>query len=95
MVLREQRVADRKDHVIGIDDEACHRALRDEMRIVIEREKDVDRTGADRQRRHQAADQWSGALGRDRRREHEGGGDGHLDDEREREIKIGGHCSRA
>jgi len=63
------------------------------LRIVVEREEDIDRAGADRQRRHQAADQRAGALGRHRRRQHEAGGDGHFDDEREREIKVGGHFS--
>ena len=62
------------------------------MRVVIEREEHIDRPGADRQRRHQAADQRTGALGGHRRRQHEAGGDGHFDDEDEREIKVGRHC---
>src|ERR1700692_980113 len=61
------------------------------MRVVIEREKYIDRPRAHRQRRHQARKQRAGPFGRYRRHQHESGGDGHFDDEREREIKVGRH----
>ena len=48
----------------------AERALRDEVRIVIEREEDIDRAGTYRQRRHQPADQWPGTLCSHRGREH-------------------------
>jgi hypothetical protein len=63
----------------------------DELRVVIEGEKDIGRPGGDRQRRHQAADQRSGTFRRRRCRQQEGGGDDHFDDEGEGEIKIGRH----
>ena len=69
----------------------AQRALRDKMRVVIKREEHVDRTSPDRQRRHQTGKQGTDALGGHRRRHHEAGGDGHFDDQREEEIKIGGH----
>ena len=80
-----------KIDVDHIDGEAVDRTLPDERRAVIEREEHIDRAGAERQRRHQACDQRTGALGGKRRGHHDAGSDGHFDDEGEREIKVGGH----
>ena len=64
------------------------------MCVMIERKKYVNRPRPDRQRRHQPADQRAGTLGRNCRRQHESGGDGHFDDEREGKIQVGRHLGR-
>jgi hypothetical protein len=89
--LREPRIGDGEDRVDCVDDEACQRTLRYKLRVVIKREKHVDRASPDRQRRHQTGQQGADALGGHRRRHHEAGGDGHFNDQREQEKKIGGH----
>src|SRR5262245_31310118 len=91
MPLRKQRIGQRKNHVVGIGHETAQGALGNEMCIVIECQKNVDRAGADRKRRNQATNQRPGAFGSNRGREQKPGGYGHFDDEREREIKVGGH----
>src|SRR6185437_3109393 len=90
-LLRQQRAAQRKNHVVGIGDEAAERALRDEMRVVVERQKDINRPRANRQRRDQAANQRAKTFGGHGRRQQETGRNGHLHEQREREIKIGRH----
>ena len=89
--MREQCVGYGKNYVVSVGDKTAERALSNEVRIVIEREEDIDRAGTYRQRRNQPAYQWPGTLGSDRGREQKRGGDDHFDDERECEIKIGGH----
>src|SRR5262245_27138916 len=91
MPLRKQRIGQRENHVIGIGHETAQGALGNKMCIVIECQKDVDRAGADRKRRNQATNQRPGAFGSNRSPEQKRGGHGHFDDEREREIKVGGH----
>jgi hypothetical protein len=92
--LREQRINQCEDHVHGIDGKACDRALRNEVRVVIERKKNVNRSGANRQRRHQAADQGADAFGYHRRRQHKAGRDSHFYDQNEREIDWRGHFQK-
>jgi hypothetical protein len=70
-LLGEHAIVNSEDDIDRIDGKARHRALRDELCVVIERKKYVNRPRSDRQRRHQPADQRAGTLGRDCRRQHE------------------------
>ena len=78
----------------GIHRQARERALRDERRVVVEREEDVGGPGRDRQRRDQRADRRPGALGDHRGRDHERRRDRHAQREREEEGEVGGHLCR-
>ena len=51
MPLRKQRIGQRENHIVGIGHKTAQGALGNEMGIMIERQKDVDRAGADRKRR--------------------------------------------
>jgi hypothetical protein len=64
MPLRKQRIGQRENHIVGIGHKTAQGALGNEMGIMIERQKDVDRAGADRKRRNQTADQRPGAFGK-------------------------------
>src|ERR1043166_9361925 len=75
-LLRQQRIGRGKNSIGAVDEQAGHRTLRNEGGIVVHGKEDVDRPRS---------------LGDDRRHHHEAGGDGHFHDEREREIKVGGH----
>jgi hypothetical protein len=93
-LLSKHAVHHRENNIRRIDGEARHRALRDEMCVVVEGQKNIYRPRPDRQRRDQTADQRASTFGRDCRRHHKSGGYGHFDDERERKIKIGRHLGR-
>ena len=71
--------------------EAGNRAVGDEGRAVIEREQDVGRAGADRQRHHHGREERPGAFRDDGCGDHERRRDRHLDGEDEKKPNVGGH----
>src|SRR5262245_16518137 len=91
MLLRKERIGQGENHVVGIGDETSQRAFGNEMCIVVERQKDVDRAGTNGERRNETTDQRPGAFGSNRGREQKRGGHDHFDDECDREIKVWGH----
>ena len=91
LALREQDVNHRIDPGRGIEREACERALRNELRIVIERQEHIGRPRRHRQCRDQRADGRTGAFRGHRRGDDEKGRDRHFDGERQREIEFGRH----
>ena len=91
LALRQHDVDQREDAGHRVGGQAAERAARDERRVVVEREEHIGRRRRDRQRRDHRADRRAGALGHHRGGDHEAGGDGHLQGEREPECEVGGH----
>ena len=91
VALRQHHIGQAEENRRGVDRQACQRALGDERRIMVEREKDVGRPRGDRQRRDQRADHRARTLGDDGRRHDKRGRDRHAQDEREEEGEFGGH----
>ena len=93
VTLRQHDIGQPQEDRRGVDRQARQRALRDERRIMVEREKDVGRPRRNRQGRHQRADHGARALGDEGGRHHEGRGDRHAQGEHEEEGEFGGHSS--
>ena len=85
--LREMHEDEAHQDGGGVHRQARERALRDEGRVVVEREEKVGRPGRNRQCRDQRADHRARALGDDRGRDHERRGDRHA--QREEQKKRG------
>ena len=75
----------------GVHRQAGKRGLRDEGRVIVDRQENVGRARRHRQCRDQRADRRTRPLGDDRGRDHERGRDRHAQRERDEEGEIGGH----
>jgi hypothetical protein len=89
--LRQYDVGQAEEERRRVDRQARQRALRDERRIVIEREEHVRRARRNRQCRDQRADHGPCALGDHGSRDHERRGDAHPQGQRQNEGEVGGH----
>jgi len=89
--LRRQYISHAENSACGVDRKACHRAVGDELAVVIEGKQDIGGTRGDRQRRHHGADQCAGALGNHRSGDNDRGRCRHLERDDEKEGGVGRH----
>ncbi len=93
--LRRQHIDHAENARRRMDREARDGAIGDERGAVIEREQNIGRPCADRQRHHHGGDQRARAFRDEGRGHHEGRGHRHLDREDEKEPKLGRHSGHA
>jgi len=91
LTLRQHDIGQTQEDRRGVDRQTCQCALGNKRGIVIERKEDVRGAGRNRQCRDQRADHRPGALGDDRCRDHERGGDRHAQRKRQEQGEFGRH----